>query len=155
MFAPRLTAVNLRWLVVARASLRQICACSNNQISSQVSFNLRRLASCLNTKQKSMKIVGVKIKHGGLGWSRCYFESKQHSKRKQQSQTRPRPNGRKKMIKLGHTQVNRGRKNVSFEKPYNKKCIIYETTKYIESAEFAVAGPRGGWFRIPPLTHTV
>ena len=51
------------------------------------SFNLRRLASCLNTKHKSMNVFGIKIKHGGLGWSRCCFESKQHSQRKQQSQT--------------------------------------------------------------------
>ena len=37
------------------------------QISSQVSFNLRKCASCLNTKHKSIKVFGIQIKHGGLG----------------------------------------------------------------------------------------
>ena len=57
---PRLTA-NLRWLVVA---------CDYNLsffFKFQVERNLRRLASCLNAKHKSMKVFAIKIRHGGLG----------------------------------------------------------------------------------------
>ena len=93
--------------MVACASLRLIWT---SQISSQVSFNLRRLASCVNTKNKSMRVFGIKIKHGSLAWSRCCFESKQHSRR----------NGKKKeMVKFGNTEVNSGSKNVSLRQLFN------------------------------------
>ena len=123
----------LRWLALACDHFELL------QTSSQVSFNLRRLASCLNnTKHKSMKVFGIKIKHG---WSQCCFESKQHRlTAKAAKPNRLRPNRKKEMVKLRNTQVNRGSKERVFETPFQWTIRRNVSSKkrqtiYSESAE--------------------
>ena len=73
MFVPRSTASNLRWLVVACASLRLIWACSNFIASFfQLCEDLRVIWTQNTSRWKlSLSAFGIKIKLGGLGLSRC------------------------------------------------------------------------------------
>ena len=73
MFVPRLTA-NLRWLVVACASLRLIRACSNFIATCE---DLRVVWTQNTSRWKSF--VSKLYIHGDLGWSRYCFESKQYT----------------------------------------------------------------------------